>query len=267
MVLEFYYDLLSQPCRAVYLFLKAAGIKFEPKVIDLMKGENYNPEFLKKNPFHKVPLIDDGGFILAESVTIMRYIAIQYKLPEHWYPRADVRAQARVDEFLNWQHLCVRKPCMELYHSVFQGSIGIGRFTKQPLVQEKVHRAREEIAKCVTHIANHYLNGKPFIAGDYISAADVLGVCELAQIAAVGEEASYANNRIVVAWMERVKSKLQPHYDECMRKLDGFKKMNEDANAEMAWVVSQIAARSGEGPNSTRGDRGILHQSGCRYDK
>jgi len=38
MVVEVYYDLLSQPCRAVYLFLKAAQIPFEPKVIKLLKG-------------------------------------------------------------------------------------------------------------------------------------------------------------------------------------------------------------------------------------
>ena len=38
MVLEFYYDNRSQPCRAVYLFLKGSGVAFEPKVTDLMKG-------------------------------------------------------------------------------------------------------------------------------------------------------------------------------------------------------------------------------------
>ena len=39
MVLEFYYDNLSQPCRAVYLFLKGTGVTFEPKVIELLKGK------------------------------------------------------------------------------------------------------------------------------------------------------------------------------------------------------------------------------------
>lgn len=41
MVVEFYYDVLSQPCRAVYIFFKAAGIPFEAKEIDLLKGRPF----------------------------------------------------------------------------------------------------------------------------------------------------------------------------------------------------------------------------------
>ena len=42
MVLEYYYDNNSQPCRAVYLFLKGTGVAFEPKVVELLKGRFYN---------------------------------------------------------------------------------------------------------------------------------------------------------------------------------------------------------------------------------
>ena len=38
MVLEFYYDNISQPCRAVYLFLKGTGVDFESKIVELLKG-------------------------------------------------------------------------------------------------------------------------------------------------------------------------------------------------------------------------------------
>ena len=37
MVLELYFDMLSEPSRAVYLFVKAAEVPFEPKVVSLMK--------------------------------------------------------------------------------------------------------------------------------------------------------------------------------------------------------------------------------------
>lgn len=40
MVLEFYYDLLSQPCRAVYLFLRANDVNFETKLVDLLNGKD-----------------------------------------------------------------------------------------------------------------------------------------------------------------------------------------------------------------------------------
>ena len=40
MALKYYFDLMSQPSRAVYIFLKANNIKFEAKPVALRKG-NY----------------------------------------------------------------------------------------------------------------------------------------------------------------------------------------------------------------------------------
>jgi glutathione S-transferase len=63
MPLSYYYDLLSQPCRAVYIFLKMTGIPFQPKEVALRKLENMTDELVKINT---VPVIDDSGFILTE---------------------------------------------------------------------------------------------------------------------------------------------------------------------------------------------------------
>ena len=66
MPLVFYYDLMSQPCRALYIFLKMAGIPYEPKEIALRKMEHQTDEYAQINPFKKVPVIGDSGFILTE---------------------------------------------------------------------------------------------------------------------------------------------------------------------------------------------------------
>ena len=39
-----------------------------------MTGENKKPEILALNPFGKVPILVEGGFVLYESRAIARYI-------------------------------------------------------------------------------------------------------------------------------------------------------------------------------------------------
>nr|XP_023664161.1 glutathione S-transferase theta-3-like [Paramormyrops kingsleyae] len=53
MPLEIYLDLISQPCRSVYIFAKKNNITFEFKKILLFKGEQYSEEFGKFNFFRK----------------------------------------------------------------------------------------------------------------------------------------------------------------------------------------------------------------------
>ena len=53
----------------------------------------------------------------------MRYVAVKFNMAEHWYPRADAHTQARVDEFLHWQHLCVRKPTIEVFLNVVSKTV------------------------------------------------------------------------------------------------------------------------------------------------
>ena len=44
------------------------------------------------------------------SVGILRYLCRERDVPDHWYPR-DSKKQAKVDEYLEWQHLDTRLNC------------------------------------------------------------------------------------------------------------------------------------------------------------
>jgi len=104
--LTYYFDLMSQPCRAVYIFLKMSGIPFQPKEIALRKGEHMGEDFAKINPFKKVPVIDDSGFILTESCAIFEYLCDKHK-KTNWFP-VDAQQRARVNEYNHWQHINLR---------------------------------------------------------------------------------------------------------------------------------------------------------------
>ena len=67
----------------VRLLLAQLAIPCEIIEVDILKGESRTPEFLKINPNGRTPVLDDDGFILAESNAILAYLAQGTKfLPE-----------------------------------------------------------------------------------------------------------------------------------------------------------------------------------------
>ncbi len=51
------------------------GIPLEIRPVDILRGESRTPDFLRKNPNGRTPLLDDDGFLLAESNAILAYLA------------------------------------------------------------------------------------------------------------------------------------------------------------------------------------------------
>ena len=59
----------------VRLLLAQLGIPYEIIEVDILKGESRTAEFLKINPNGRTPVLDDKGFVLAESNAILAYLA------------------------------------------------------------------------------------------------------------------------------------------------------------------------------------------------
>ena len=67
----------------VRLLLAQLGLPCEIIEVNILKGESRTPEFLKINPNGRTPVLDDNGFVLAESNAILAYLARGTKfLPE-----------------------------------------------------------------------------------------------------------------------------------------------------------------------------------------
>ena len=67
----------------VRLLLSHLGIPCEIVEVNILKGESRTAEFLKINPNGRTPVLDDNGFVLAESNAILAYLAKGTKfLPE-----------------------------------------------------------------------------------------------------------------------------------------------------------------------------------------
>lgn len=75
------------------------GLDAEVKLVNLAAGEQNDPEFLKLNPMHQVPVLVDGAFVLTESRAILGYLVNKFKPGSSLYP-TEAEARAVVDQRL-----------------------------------------------------------------------------------------------------------------------------------------------------------------------
>jgi glutathione S-transferase len=66
---------------------------FELVEVDLKKGEHKTPEFLRMNKFGQVPVLNDGGTVVADSNGILTYLAKKLDRTD-WLPSDPVGAAA-----------------------------------------------------------------------------------------------------------------------------------------------------------------------------
>lgn len=97
--MKLYMHPVSTGARPVVMLIEEKGLPVETEVIDLMTGQQYQEPYASKNPNCRVPLLEDGDFLLTQSSAILKYLAEKFDLPE--YPR-DLHARARVNEAMDW---------------------------------------------------------------------------------------------------------------------------------------------------------------------
>ncbi len=86
--------------RKVSIMLEELGVPYTAHPIDISKGEQFDPAFLKIAPNNRIPAIIDNetGMQLMESGAIMLYLAEKYG---KFMPAGDERWHAI--EWLMWQ--------------------------------------------------------------------------------------------------------------------------------------------------------------------
>ena len=106
MAIKLYDAVPSSNSDRVKIALHEKGLPYERDTLNLAKKDQKRPEFLRLNPYGKVPVIDDGGRILFESCIINEYLDEKYPdpplMPKDPYLRG--RGRVLVDFALNYIH-------------------------------------------------------------------------------------------------------------------------------------------------------------------
>lgn len=151
--------------RAVMTALQL-GAPVELVFVDLQKGEQRQPQFLKLNPNHRVPVLEDDGFVLWESHAIMQYLAD--KTPRQSLYPADTRSRADVNRWLFWsgQHFSPAIGILNWEH-VIKGIIGLGAADPAEV------RRGEQLVREFAGVLDSHLGGRDWICGEALSLADI----------------------------------------------------------------------------------------------
>ncbi|AOR71880.1 glutathione S-transferase [Burkholderia stabilis] len=184
-----YSFLLSGHAHRVRLFLSLLGLPFETVDVDLASGEQREPAFLALNPFGQVPVIDDGGTVLADSNAILVYLAKRYG-DAHWLPDDPVGAAA-VQRWLSYAAGPIASgPAAARLVTVFGA----------PLDPDAAKRTADK----VLDVIDRELVGKAFAAGAQPTIADIAAYTYIAHAPEGGVSLEpYPHLR---AWLARVEA-------------------------------------------------------------
>ena len=91
------YDFKSSPnCQRVKIVLAEKNLPYEIVPVDLRAQEQKTPDYLKLNPYGKVPVLTDDDTVLYESCIINEYLEEKYPNPPLLPKEPGKKAKARI---------------------------------------------------------------------------------------------------------------------------------------------------------------------------
>ncbi|CAG0886494.1 unnamed protein product [Cyprideis torosa] len=205
---KIYRDILTPSCRAVMLTAANVGIEVESIPINPMEGETRTPEFLKMNPCHTIPTMDDNGLYLSESRAILGYLVNRYGKNDSLYPQDPV-PRAMVDNYLYFD-MGLWSKTYDFFAPVAFKSEKLSFATKrEKSFDEGAKRAVEE---GLGHLEIFLTTGGPWVAGDHMTIADFTLIATVSSIMAIGQFTTDKHPKIQ-EWMYRCKVEMKD-YDE-----------------------------------------------------
>jgi glutathione S-transferase len=169
--MKIYYHPVSTTSRPLMLFVQENKLPVDFQVVDLMKGEHYQPDYVAINPSRLVPVLEDGNFRLTESSAILKYLAERFESPA--YPK-ELRQRARVNEVMDWINT---QMCRDFAYGVVYPQI----FPNHKRPSDELHKGTiawsKERAQAWFKVLDENIIGPKnnYLCGDKITIADYFG--------------------------------------------------------------------------------------------
>jgi glutathione S-transferase len=148
--------------RKVLWMLAEIGLEYERE--DWGRGfkPTDSPEFRSINPVGVVPVIDDDGFRLRESNSIVRYLADKHGRAD-LYPK-DLRQRATIESWMDWSSTELANGMRPIFHALV---------VKNPAFANQVDSATKEWSGQMQVLEQHLSAHGPFAMGKAFTIADI----------------------------------------------------------------------------------------------
>lgn len=188
------YDFLPCPFgQKVRLVLAEKSLSYELVPVDIGRGEQRRPEFLRLNPYGRVPVLVDEDTVVYDSTIINEYLDDEYPDPPV-LPRIEsssLRARARL--FEDFADASFTPQVGQLMMEIAKG--------EAERDGSRLSRLHQSIERVLDYV-NRELQGQDFLAGEF-SIADIGFVPRLLVLGDLGIEVG-AGRANVEAWLTRL---------------------------------------------------------------
>ncbi|MGH8597577.1 MAG: glutathione S-transferase family protein [Gammaproteobacteria bacterium] len=170
------YDFPGAPNpRRVRIFLAEKGIEVPSVTIDIRQGAHKTPEFLRKNPSGKLPVLElDDGRCIGESVAICRYFEAIHPQPSLF--GTTPYAMGRIDMANRILEFELLAPIGAAWvNGPVVAQMAPGRFKQNQQAKESGEAATRQF---YTRL-DHELTDREFMADNGYSIADITALCTI----------------------------------------------------------------------------------------
>jgi glutathione S-transferase len=142
------------------------ALAYEHVPVNYQNGGTHTPEFLALNPNGHIPVVEDDGVVVWESMACALYLAEHYKGPDGLSLAAHNKAESA--EILRWTFWAVTE-CEKDALTILMHTLVM------PADRRKPELAAEAVRRMVAplRVIEQHLVGRAFLAGERFTVADI----------------------------------------------------------------------------------------------
>jgi glutathione S-transferase len=171
------------------------GLRYERIDAGMQFGLTRTPEYRRMNPNSLVPTIEDDGFVLWESHTIVRYLAAKHAAGTLW--PTDPRVRADAERWMDW--------AFTLQNAMREVFWGLIRTPPEKRDAKAIEAGAKRSAELLGSVLEPALAGKDYLTGMSFTMGEIPLGCEVQRWMRVPIERPRLPN--VQAWFERLRAR------------------------------------------------------------